>query len=88
MIVPDLFKQKWDPSKSCVHLQSYYIRFVPHPADRTYKKFGLFMKSPLPIEAETMDFDLHLAHQRSVSVKIFPKGDANFDNDEVLSFLI
>ncbi|KAJ4883537.1 Dicer-like protein 4 [Raphanus sativus] len=83
MIVPDLFKQKWDPSKSCVHLQSYYIRFVPHPADRTYKKFGLFMKSPLPIEAETMDFDLHLAHQRSVSVKIFPKGDANFDNDEI-----
>ncbi|XP_013667310.2 dicer-like protein 4 isoform X1 [Brassica napus] len=83
MIVPDLFKQKWDPSKSCVNLQSYYIRFVPHPADRIYKKFGLFMKSPLPIEAETMDFDLHLAHQRSVSVKIFPKGDANFDNDEI-----
>ncbi|KAL0887460.1 hypothetical protein Bca101_011443 [Brassica carinata] len=83
MIVPDLFKQKWDSSKSCVNLQSYYIRFVPHPADRIYKKFGLFMKSPLPIEAETMDFDLHLAHQRSVSVKIFPKGDANFDNDEI-----
>ncbi|KAJ0266449.1 Dicer-like protein 4 [Hirschfeldia incana] len=83
MIVPDLFKQKWDPSKSCVNLQSYYIRFVPHPADRIYKKFGLFMKSPLPTEAETMDFDLHLAHQRSVNVKIFPKGDANFDNDEI-----
>ncbi|ESQ42054.1 hypothetical protein EUTSA_v100124260mg, partial [Eutrema salsugineum] len=83
MLVPDLFKQKWDPSKSCVNLHSYYIRFLPHPADRTYKKFGLFMKSPLPIEAETMDFNLHLAHQRSVSVKIFPAGDAEFDDDEI-----
>ncbi|CAE6112025.1 unnamed protein product [Arabidopsis arenosa] len=83
MVVPVLFKQKWDPSTSCVNLHSYYIRFVPHPADRIYKKFGFFMKSPLPIEAETMDIDLHLAHQRSVSVKIFPSGVKEFDNDEI-----
>jgi endoribonuclease Dicer len=83
MRVPVLFKQKWDPSTSCVNLHSYYIMFVPHPADRIYKKFGFFMKSPLPVEAETMDIDLHLAHQRSVSVKIFPSGVTEFDNDEI-----
>ncbi|XP_023636190.1 dicer-like protein 4 isoform X3 [Capsella rubella] len=83
MLVPGLFKQKWDPSTSCVNLHSYYIRFVPHPADRIYRKFGFFMKSPLPVEAETMGFDLHLAHQRSVSVKIFPAGVTTFDNDEI-----
>lgn len=85
MLVPGLFKQKWDLSKRCINLHSYHIRFVPHPADRIYKEFGLFMMSPLPIEAETMDLDLHLANQRSVSVKIFPAGDAKFDSDEVLS---
>lgn len=84
MLVPGCLKQKWDPSISCVNLHSYYIRLVPHPADRVYRKFGLFMKSPLPVEAETMEFDLHLAHQRSVGVKIFPAGVTEFDNDEVL----
>ncbi|XP_010495321.1 PREDICTED: dicer-like protein 4 [Camelina sativa] len=83
MFVPDLFKQKWDPTTSCVNLHSYYIRFVPHPADRLYRKFGFFMKSPLPVEAETMDFNLHLAHQRSVSVKIVPSGVTTFDNNEI-----
>lgn len=84
MHVPGLLKQKWDPSMSCVNLHSYYIRFVPDPADRVYRKFGLFMKSPLPIEAETMDLELHLAYQRSVGVKMFPAGVTEFDNDEVL----
>ncbi|CAN8252441.1 unnamed protein product [Cochlearia groenlandica] len=83
MFVPGLFKQKWDSSVSCVNLHSYYIRFVPHPADRAYRKFGLFLKSPLPLEAETMEFDLHLAHQRSVGVKIFPAKVTEFNNDEI-----
>ncbi|KAL1189126.1 Dicer-like protein 4 [Cardamine amara subsp. amara] len=83
MLVPGLLKQKWDPSTICVNLHSYSIRFVPHPADRIYRKFGFFMKSPLPVEAETMDFDLHLAHQRSVLVKIFPSGVTEFNNDEI-----
>ncbi|XP_019057832.1 PREDICTED: dicer-like protein 4 [Tarenaya hassleriana] len=83
MLVPSLFKQKWDNSMDCVGLHSYYIKFVPVPEDRAYRNFGLFIKSPLPLEGEGMELDLHLAHHRSVYVNLLARGITEFNSDEI-----
>lgn len=83
MLVPGIFREPWSTSENLVCLCSYYIKFVPDPNDRIYRKFGLFLKDPLPIEAERMELDLHLARRRSVLTTLIPAGVTEFDKDEV-----
>lgn len=83
MLVPSAFGQSWTKKDEIVHLNSYYIKFCPCPVDRVYKEFGLFIMARLPIEAEKLELDLHLAHGRSVMTKFVPFGVVEFDKDEV-----
>lgn len=84
MLVPALLKEPWNNSEMPVHLNSYFIKFIPHPNDRDYKKFGLFVKAPLPAEAQRMELDLHLSHGRSVMTELVPLGLVEFDQDQLL----
>ncbi|XP_057508707.1 dicer-like protein 4 isoform X1 [Actinidia eriantha] len=84
MLVPAALKEPWTDLETSVSLNSYFVRFCPRPADRLYKKFGLFLKAPLPGEAERMKLDLPLAHGRSVMTELVPSGVAKFDKDEIL----
>lgn len=83
MLVPSAFGQSWINEDNIVRLNSYYIKFCPYPEDRVYKEFGLFMMTCLPMEAEKLELDLHLAHGRSVMTKFVPFGVVEFDKDEV-----
>ncbi|KAF6147407.1 hypothetical protein GIB67_016764 [Kingdonia uniflora] len=51
--------------------------------DRVYQKFGFFLEEPLPREAETMEFDLHLGHGRIVRTEFVPLETIGFDNLEI-----
>ncbi|KAK4842375.1 hypothetical protein QYF36_020458 [Acer negundo] len=84
MLVPATLRDWWTESESPICLNSYYIHFIPDPPDRIYKEFGLFVKSPLPGEAEKMELDLHLARGRSVMTKLVPLGVTEFTKDEVM----
>lgn len=89
MVVPTALKQQWTELDNPVALSSYYFKFSPNPVDRVYKKFGLFVKAPLPKEAEIMRLDLHLSHGRSVLTELIPYGVSTFMKDEVkLPFFI
>lgn len=83
MIVPASLKEPWTETDNPVCLNSYYISFFPFPNDRVYKKFGLFLKAPLPQEAERMKLDLNLARGRSVKTELIPSGTTSFENNEV-----
>lgn len=83
MLVPAVLKESWNKLEDLVTLSAYYFQFDPEPNDRIYRSFGLFVKAPLPAEAETMELDLHLAHGRSVMTKLVPSGFAEFVKDEV-----
>ncbi|CAK7338283.1 unnamed protein product [Dovyalis caffra] len=83
MLVPAVLKESWTEMERPIYLNSYYIEFCPVPEDRIYKKFGLFLKEPLPLEAERMNLDLHLARGRSVKTKLVPSGLSEFSTDEV-----
>ncbi|XP_058759719.1 dicer-like protein 4 isoform X1 [Vicia villosa] len=83
MLVPSAFRQSWKNTEKTVRLNSYYIKFCPTPEDRVYKKFGLFIMTRLPLEAEKLELDLHLAHSRSVMTKFIPFGVVEFNNDEI-----
>lgn len=87
MLVPSALREPWikvESTKLC--LTSYFIKFSPSPADRLYKDFGLFLKAPIPQEAERMKLDLHLARGRSVLTEIVPCGASAFlDNEIVLA---
>lgn len=83
MLVPALLKESWTTSENWIDLHSYYLEFCPVPRDRTYKKFGLFVKAPLPQEAEQLQLDLHLARGRYVTTKLVPLGLVKFNTDEV-----
>ncbi|KAJ1385905.1 Ribonuclease III domain [Sesbania bispinosa] len=82
MLVPSAFGHSWINEK-IVHLNSYYIKFCPCPEDRDYRRFGLFIMTRLPMEAEKLELDLHLAHGRSVMTKFIPFGVVEFDKDEI-----
>ncbi|KAH0970234.1 hypothetical protein GBA52_022390 [Prunus armeniaca] len=84
MLVPAALKEPWSNLEDHVSLSSYYLKFNPVPEDRIYKSFGLFVKAPLPVEAESMELDLHLAHGRSVMTELVPSGFAEFGKDEIL----
>ncbi|XP_060171899.1 dicer-like protein 4 isoform X2 [Lycium barbarum] len=83
MIVPAAFKEPWTETENPVCLNSYYIKFLPRPIDRVYKKFGLFLKAPLPQEAERMKLDLNLDRGRSVETELIPSGATNFEKNEI-----
>lgn len=82
MLVPAALKDSWSNLEH-ICLNSYYIKFTPIPEDRIYRKFGLFVKAPLPAEAERMVLDLHLSHGRSVMTELVPSGVTEFDENEV-----
>lgn len=85
MLVPSALREPWIKSKrTMIRLNSYFIKFSPSPADRLYKDFGLFLKAPIPQEAERMKLDLHLAKGRSVLTEIVPCGAFTFNNNEVI----
>lgn len=83
MLVPAVLRESWTKSQYPVRLNSYFIQFNPDPEDRLYREFGLFVKSPLPREAEHLELDLHLARGRSVMTKLVPSGVVEFTKDEV-----
>ncbi|KAL9326120.1 hypothetical protein ACSQ67_006765 [Phaseolus vulgaris] len=83
MLVPSAFGQSWINEDKVVLLNSYYIKFCPCPEDRVYKEFGLFIMARLPMEAEKLELDLHLAHGRSVMTKFVRFGVVEFDKDEI-----
>ncbi|KAE8724485.1 Dicer-like protein 4 [Hibiscus syriacus] len=86
MLVPAVLKEPWTNLENYV-LHSYYIKFIPDPEDRCYKEFALFVKSPLPKEAERMELDLHLARRRSVMTKLVPSRVAEFKREEIMEAL-
>ncbi|XP_061375757.1 dicer-like protein 4 isoform X1 [Gastrolobium bilobum] len=83
MPVPSAFRLSWINEEKIVHLNSYYIKFCPCPEDRVYKEFGLFIMTRLPMEAEKLELDLHLARGRSVMSKFVPFGVVEFDKNEI-----
>lgn len=84
MLVPAALKEPWSNSANSVCLSSYFVKFSPHPVDRDYKPFGLFVKLPLPGEAERMKLDLYLARGRSVMTELVPSTVVKFDKDEIV----
>lgn len=87
-LVPSALRVPWTNDEIPVHLHFYYIKFIPIPADREYRMFGLFVKSPLPREAETMEIDLHRHHSRIVKTALVPSGVRKFDKDQVSCLLL
>ncbi|KAJ6330705.1 hypothetical protein OIU76_009327 [Salix suchowensis] len=83
MLVPAVLKESWTELEKPIHLNSYYVQFCPVPEDRIYKQFGLFLKAPLPLEADKMSLELHLARGRSVMTKLVPSGLSEFSTDEI-----
>ncbi|XP_047327310.1 dicer-like protein 4 isoform X2 [Impatiens glandulifera] len=84
MLVPAILKEPWDFSENSISLNSYYMKLSPTPPDRVYRNFGLFLKAPLPEEAEKMKLDLCLSHGRTVTSELLPFGLTKFDQDEML----
>lgn len=82
MLLPAALKESWTGS-GYVILNCYHIKFTPYPRDRIYKEFSLFVKAPLPQEAERMELELHLARGRSVMVNLVPSGVVKLLEDEV-----
>ncbi|CAH9093430.1 unnamed protein product [Cuscuta europaea] len=83
MLVPAVFRNPWTETENPVCLHSYNIDFYPNPADRDYKKFGLFVKAPLPKDAEKMIHDFHLSFGRSISTVLNPNGAVKFGTNEI-----
>ncbi|KAL2502529.1 Dicer-like protein 4 [Forsythia ovata] len=83
MLVPAALRESWTEMGNTTCLSSYYIKICPNPVDRVYKKFGIFVKVPLPEEAGKMKLDLCLARGRSVTTELIPSGVARFDKDEI-----
>ncbi|GLU01387.1 hypothetical protein SLE2022_186970 [Rubroshorea leprosula] len=84
MIVPAALKEPWADGENLVVLNCYFVKFIPYPEDRSYKEFGLFVKAPLPKEAEKMELELHLRRRRSVMTKFVQLGVTTFNKDEIM----
>ncbi|XP_076937243.1 dicer-like protein 4 [Bidens hawaiensis] len=85
MLVPSVFQEPWSKvDNTRLSLNSYFIKLSPLPADRLYKDFGLFLKKPIPQEAQRMELDLHLARGRSVLTSIVPCGALELSDNEIL----
>ncbi|KAA8522907.1 hypothetical protein F0562_009330 [Nyssa sinensis] len=84
ILVPAALKESWTDLENPVSLNSYFIKFIPHPVDRIYREFGLFLKAPLPVEAERMKLNLRLARGRHITTELVPSGVVNLNKDEIL----
>ncbi|KAJ6837174.1 endoribonuclease Dicer-like protein 4-like isoform X1 [Iris pallida] len=84
MLVPSVLREPWTIVDGSIDVYFYHVSFVPIPEDRHYRDFGLFLKSPLPKEAETMQVDLHLARGRIVKTGFVPFGMIKFHREEIL----
>lgn len=84
MLIPAALREPWTDLKNSVSLCTYHFKFCPNPVDRLYKEFALFVKSPLPKEAEKMKLDLHLDRGRSVLTELVPYGVVRFAKDELV----
>ncbi|CDP10524.1 unnamed protein product [Coffea canephora] len=84
MLIPAALKETWTELKNSVSLCTYHFKFCPNPIDRLYREFALFVKSPLPKEAEKMKLDLHLDRGRSVLTELVPYGVVKFTKDELV----
>ncbi|GER33663.1 dicer-like protein 4 [Striga asiatica] len=83
MLVPSALRKPWTKEGESTSFSSYFVKFCPNPADRTYRRFGLFVKEPLPEEAGKMKVDLCLARGRMVMTQLVSSGIAMFDKDEI-----
>lgn len=83
MLVPAVLKVPWSHTADDIDMYLYYIKCVPIPEDRNYREFGLFVKAPIPNEAETMEVDLHLSRGRIVKTGLAPVGRITLDRGEV-----
>lgn len=83
MLIPTALRGPLTELENPVSLCTYYFKFCPNPMDRLYKEFALFVKMPLPKEAEKMKLDLHLDRGRSVLTELVPCGVVKFITDEV-----
>ncbi|KAK9060685.1 hypothetical protein SSX86_021391 [Deinandra increscens subsp. villosa] len=85
MFVPSVLQVPWIKVKNtALSLHSYFIKLNPSPADRLYKDFGIFLKNPLPQEAERMELDLQLARGRSIMTGLVPCGTLEFTDNEIM----
>ncbi|KAJ6794191.1 endoribonuclease Dicer-like protein 4-like isoform X1 [Iris pallida] len=84
MLVPAVLREPWTIVDGRINLYFYHVSCVPIPEDRDYRDFGLFLKYPLPKEAETMQVDLHLARGRIVKTRFVPFGMIKFHREEIL----
>uniref|UniRef100_A0A1D1YWK0 Endoribonuclease Dicer 4 n=4 Tax=Anthurium amnicola TaxID=1678845 RepID=A0A1D1YWK0_9ARAE len=83
-LVPAALRAPWKNFEDKLNFHFYYMKFVPVPEDREYRRFGLFVTAPLPEEAKTMEVDLHLAHGRIVKAGLVPSGILMFDKEEIV----
>lgn len=87
MLVPAALRKPWTGVGNSTFFNCYYIEICPTPEDREYRRFGLFMKEPLPEEAGEMKVDLCLSRGRMVRSKFIPYGVARLNKDEVEFFI-
>ncbi|PIN16599.1 Ribonuclease [Handroanthus impetiginosus] len=83
MLVPAALRKPWTEEGNSTFFSSYYVKFCPNPEDRIYRRFGLFVKEPLPGEAGKLKVDLCLARGRMVMTQLVPSGVSRFDKDEI-----
>ncbi|XP_042002405.1 dicer-like protein 4 isoform X1 [Salvia splendens] len=83
MLVPAALRVPWREVDNFCTFSCYYVKFNPIPADRTYRKFGLFVKESLPEEAGNLSFDLCLDKGRMVKTQLIPSGGSTFDKAEI-----
>jgi endoribonuclease Dicer len=85
MLIPAVLKPSGLKLDSLSNLHFYYVKFIPIPEDRRYQMFGLFVINPLPVEAETLQVDLHLARGRIVKAGIKHLGKIAFEKEKASS---
>nr|AIE15766.1 Dicer-like protein 4a [Salvia miltiorrhiza] len=83
MLVPAALRKPWTAAGISTYFSCYYIEICPTPADREYRRFGLFMKEPLPEGAGEMKVELCLARGRMVRSQLIPCGVTRFHRDEI-----
>ncbi|KAF2934887.1 hypothetical protein DAI22_04g193100 [Oryza sativa Japonica Group] len=84
MLIPAVLKPSGLKLDSLSNLHFYYVKFIPIPEDRRYQMFGLFVINPLPVEAETLQVDLHLARGRIVKAGIKHLGKIAFEKEKMM----
>lgn len=89
MLVPAALRVPWTEVENICSFSCYYVNINPIPADRSYKKFCLFVKEPLPVEAGNLSLDLCLDRGRMAKIQLIPSEGSRFDKNEVkLSYML